>query len=840
MFPRAVLTLPITIALLCALVAGPAFPADLSMAFFYAQNPPVDELKAFDIVVVSPEAGLSPSEYRDGKSELFAYLSLGEVTSSAPYLPQLRAEWIIGSNPAWKSKIVDLANPSWRRFFIDQLVAPLWAQGYRGFFLDTLDSYQLAVKEEQYPRMEAGLLAIIRELKQRYPDARLVLNRGFEVIDRLQGQVLAVAAESLFRGYSEAKGGYYEIDPSDREWLLGKLRQVRDLGLPVIAIDYLPPGARQQARELAEKIKELGFIPWVADKDLASLGVGSLEVLPRKILGLYDGRGGDPAATNLLRYGATPLNYLGYTLELHDLQAPLPEMIMAGRYAGMLVWPLTEQSGGAPFKPWLVKRLQEGVRVAFLDSFGLPPVALPKELKLRVAPTQALASPLRVVGQDAMVGFEVAALPQIDLFVPLKTLDGRSLLQIANREGEVSDAAAITPWGGYALSPFAVLTALGDRAAWVIDPFEFFQQALNLPDIPVPDVTTENGTRLLLVQVDGDGFDRCAQWPGGGSAAEELRRRILEKYPLATSVSVPTSAPTAAAQNPGGTEERERQARKIFLLPWVEAAGREGEGSLSAGETRITESYPSLTAVGPLGVWRQGHSQVFAPNQTATAYVRPETEGGGYQRVLETFRLTDSPRRLKPVSLHYPFDSATRQGSLTALDQVYSWALGAGLNSQFASAYRQKVEDFNRTVVARKGDGWLVRNQGALRELRIPAGLGFPDLETSRNVAGFNQHLGQRYIHLGPGGEAEIRLGAEPGRHPRLAEVNGTLTALKREGRGLGFGLKGETDMRLSLAESDHCALRSGTRTLSPIGGPKGAAVYDLSKGEYALRIECR
>ena len=47
-------------------------------------------------------------------------------------------------------------------FFTNQVITPLWQQGYRGFFLDTLDSYQLVAKTpEARARQEAGLIAAI-------------------------------------------------------------------------------------------------------------------------------------------------------------------------------------------------------------------------------------------------------------------------------------------------------------------------------------------------------------------------------------------------------------------------------------------------------------------------------------------------------------------------------------------------------------------------------------------------------------------------------------------------------------------------------------------------------
>ena len=79
------------------------------------------------------------------------------------------------------------------------------------------------------------------------------------------------------------------------------------------------------------------------------------------------------------------------------------------------------------------------------------------------------------------------------------------------------EAVALTAWGGYALNPHvlveltSVVPAVVSKDAsnnmrWVINPIEFLRRALKLPDMPVPDVTTESGRRLLMVHMDGDGF----------------------------------------------------------------------------------------------------------------------------------------------------------------------------------------------------------------------------------------------------------------------------------------------------------------------------------------------
>ncbi|MHB8120998.1 MAG: bifunctional glycoside hydrolase 114/ polysaccharide deacetylase family protein [Desulfuromonadaceae bacterium] len=880
--------------------------------------PPVNELKAFDVVVVDPDSGLTPEAYGAGPSSLFAYVSVGEADPNRSYTKQMNRKWFVGENKEWNSKVVDVSNPEWRGFFLDKVIEPLWSAGYRGFFLDTMDSYQLSTDKSKLAAMASGLAEIVRAIKMRHPEARLILNRGFEIFPKVKDIVFAVAAESLYQNFSPVTGQYGEVPPNDREWLTAKLNEVKSAGVPVIAIDYVPPGKRDLARQTAEKIKALGFIPWVADKDLASLGVGMVEVMPRTVLGLYDGAeaNGDAFFTNLQRYAVMPLNYLGYTVKLHDLREPLPGGVLSGRYAGVVVWPYSSRSGERQgLKDWTLKRISEGLPILFLERFG---VSLDQEfvyaLGLELVSGGRIVPPVKVLMKDPVVGFEQQPMSQVDTFLPLRVKEGKSLLRIGAGSLAVSDAVAITPWGGYALSPYTITQIFGDQTSWVIDPFKFFKDALKLPEMPVPDPTTENGVRLLLSHVDGDGFESRAEWPGGKLAAEELRANILERYRIPTAISLITSSFAPNGINPGSGPQLEKKARGILALSNVEGAshsfthpfrwkpdqtdtgnqvwpaikipgysftlGAEIYGSLdyinqnlmppgkrarifqwtgncvpgedavrktyeagalniNGGDTLITETNRSVSNVAPLGIPRGDYFQVFAPNQNENVYTNLWTENFfGYRRVIETFRLTDIPRRLKPVNIYYHFYSATKEASLNALKHVHDWAIGQRLFALYTSEYIEKVLDFNRTVVARDGSGWLIRNNGQLRQLRIPQTLGYPDLLNSSKVSGFNDHGDSRYLHLLPGGEARVELAQSSPAEPYLASAGGFLDYFERGNNGLKLELHGYMPFKVRIANARGCRFSKGVKAVT--SGNVNELVAELPEGKHALAIDCR
>lgn len=553
----------------------PAWAAP-TLALYYGARPPVAELKSFDIVVLDPASALEPAKLEPAQA--FAYVSVGEVHPSRDYSARIPSAWLVAENKVWGSKVLDQTQPAWRQFFLDEVIAPLWQRGYRGFFFDTMDSYQLAARTpEARARQEAALVSLIKAVSARYPEARLILNRGFEILPQVRNEVYAVAAESLFGGWDQARQRYVEVAEADRAWLLAQLARARDeLGLAVYAIDYAPPEKPARAREIARKILALGIEPYVSRGDLTQVGIGRIEPVRRRVLLLHDeGQRADVALSSAVRFGAMPLHYLGYATEYQDIRdTPSAEQIAA--YAGVVVW-LT--GNGQPGKAWL----------AWLDrqrACGVPVVFLGPDMQLlngqpgwgvRTRAPDKGAGALRLAENGARAGFEIP---------PLKTLPGDSLveaegaqswLRYRNDANQVHDVAALMPWGAYAVLPRVLITlpAAGGREEsyrWVIDPIRFFAAALRQDGAPVPDVTTAAGRRVLMVHIDGDGFPSRAEFPGSPYASEVLLREIFQRYPLPTTMSVIQGEIAPDGLYPGQSAALEAIARRIYALPHIEAA----------------------------------------------------------------------------------------------------------------------------------------------------------------------------------------------------------------------------------------------------------------------------
>lgn len=246
-----------------------------SVALCYAYQPNVTALSEFDWAVVDSDANFEPTNTSTDPLWL-VYVSVGEVTSNRPYFKQMPSDWLIGNNSEWASYIINQTASGWPSFFVNNISKPLWDRGFKGFFLDTLDSYQLAVTTDaELEQQENGLTKVILALKAQFPTAIIILNRGFEIMSGVHQASNMVAFESLYSGWNQGQQKYGSVSENDRNWLLGHAQDIKTkYQLPVLSIDYCPPDNKTCAQNTANLIKQQNIIPYVTDAMLQKVGYG--------------------------------------------------------------------------------------------------------------------------------------------------------------------------------------------------------------------------------------------------------------------------------------------------------------------------------------------------------------------------------------------------------------------------------------------------------------------------------------------------------------------------------------------------------------------------------------
>ncbi|MEY2879136.1 MAG: hypothetical protein RLZZ15_1516 [Verrucomicrobiota bacterium] len=207
---------------------------------------------------------------------------------------------------------------------------------------------------------------------------------------------------------------------------------------------------------------------------------------------------------------------------------------------------------------------------------------------------------------------------------------------------------------------------------------------------------------------------------------------------------------------------------------------RLGLENLNGGDTLITARHRTLTAVAPRTMPWGDELQIYAPNQNENVYTN-NWRGplfGTFTHVLDTFALTESPRRLKPVNLYYHFYSGDYAASVGALTTIYDLIMTQPLHAVPVSTYARLARDARATAIFSAGpDRWLVVNAGDSRTLRLPAALAPRlDLARSTGVTGWKLDRDQAFLHTDGSPVVSVVLGANASVGPRLesssAEIN--------------------------------------------------------------------
>jgi hypothetical protein len=802
--------------------AAPAFAQ--TTAFYYGQTLPAELATVYDRVVVQPEHVPDPTQVQRLGARPFAYFSVGELAPSQAQ--KVAPSWLLARNEAWASLVMNMADAGYRAFSLERFER-LWLAGYRGFFLDTLDSYQLGVHTDaERAEQRRGLITLLRALKARHPDAQLLINRGFELLAEIAPLVQGVVAESLFDRWDAGQQRYTRVPEADRAWLLDRLNEVRSrYQLPVTVIDYRPSHEREAARATARRIAALGFEPWVCDGALREVGIGRYEILPRRVLILTDTPVKDGAALEHgpLDWLAPILDYLGYFGELHSVRNGLPDEALTGRYAGVISW---FDGGAVPseYASWLVRQVRAGTHFALFGALGFDPGSA-EARALGIAPAHALAlvnAQDAILSRDAMIGFE-AEPPRHPIAGSGLTLEGDDVhvhLQVADQAGQVAVAIATAAWGGIAASHVFGLRGLSGERAWVLDPFAFLQRALQLPAMPVPDVTTENGRRLALFAIEPEGLSERARLRGRPYTAAVLRQ-VLQRY------GWPHALP--AAVSGGGN---------LLQLPAAYVA------SLPGGSTDAGGAIDSLTRVQAMAEAGSGGLRIPAPIAWDSAFVPVSGEAYAFERVLETLAYTDAPRRLKPLSLHYHAYVASSPAGLDALQHIYAWIGTQELLPIRAGDYAARVQAFREQVLARDLDGaFSVHAGAALRTLRLPSELGEPDLAASSGIVALRVLAQGRYISFAAAGPRKLVLGAKLVSVPHLVQSNGQVDQFEIGADGeIALRITGLGALQLELAglpPTASCEWRSAKRSLhvsSDVVGGLQLRLPEHATGPSSLR----
>lgn len=538
----------------------PSYLYSQTVAFYYGDDFKNSYSKIFNKIVVQPDK-IPQDILKNNPDRYYAYLSIGEFNDEG------LKETAIGYNRAWKTYIGDIKNEKYRNYLITQ-IEKLKQQGFKNFFFDTIDSYQTVVKDEKQKKQYINaLIDFIKDFKRQNPESDIILNRPFDMLEELRSVCDKIAAESLYYGIDPQSKNYIQMRTEDTLWLKEKLNNAKKLGYNVYVIDYSNKSYEEKV-EIARKIFEDGFIPYITDSDLKEWGVNYFQKINKNILMIYDSDVyPDAIFSSAHRIFSVPLEYYGYIPKLTDIKK-LPSDLSSLSAAVFIGVSKFNKDTEKIFK-WIKKAINSKVKIFFISEFPIEDYHL-ESLGIKVRDNPQPHIPLKLDIKKECIDYEIET-EKILTDKIVSAEKGEIILSYSNSTATYH-SIVITDWGGYVSDKNSIIK-IEDEELLGFNPFCLFKKALNLKNIPVPDITTLNGNRILFVHIDGDGFR--SQYENSIErqySGEVLLKEILLKYQIPHSVSVIRGEIENPKIDESQSSRLKKIARDIFLLPYVEVA----------------------------------------------------------------------------------------------------------------------------------------------------------------------------------------------------------------------------------------------------------------------------
>ena len=167
---------------------------DKSAILYYGEHISYPMVGIHDYIIVQPDNINTHSHgFSVYKDKIYAYVSIGEIDKDTKEYTQIDRSWILTENKAWNSEVMDIRDSRYQEFLFKKIIEPQLDKGFKNFFFDTLDSYQLAVKtKEERAGYENALASFINRFHEKYPHSKLIVNRGFEIMDKIHNSLQAV------------------------------------------------------------------------------------------------------------------------------------------------------------------------------------------------------------------------------------------------------------------------------------------------------------------------------------------------------------------------------------------------------------------------------------------------------------------------------------------------------------------------------------------------------------------------------------------------------------------------------------------------------------------------
>ena len=266
--------------------------------------------------------------------------------------------------------------------------------------------------------------------------------------------------------------------------------------------------------------------------------------------------------------------------------------------------------------------------------------------------------------------------------------------------------------------------------------------------------------------------------------------------------------------------------------------------NINGGDTVITNAKPWLTNVAPLGLQRDEYYQIYTGAQNENVYTNDWLGPfWGFKKVVQTFKLTNSPRRLKPIDIYYHIYSGSKIASLNALRYVFDWSLKQDVMPIFTSAYIPKVMDYFAISIANEKDEWLFDGMRDLKTLRIEDSHSYIDLKRSDTIVGKREFENHTYLSLDQNEKHYIvEKNSKEGKNQEayLIAANAKVLSHRKGISSRRVTFKGDVPLKLEFYIPKGCTLKSDPSATKELKSNERVSLWYQKAKEARVDVFCK
>ncbi|TAE34174.1 MAG: hypothetical protein EAY65_03535 [Alphaproteobacteria bacterium] len=241
---------------------------------YYGAEAKEEQFYPYDIIVFDRDKHPSLQKLRRKNKVLLGYISGGELEQYRDNFEQLKTKFdILGTNETWKDHmIVDVRDPEWTRHLIEDIIPPIVKQGFNGIFIDTLDSvtHYETIDPKRYKGMIQATATMIKTIHYHYPELKIMINRGFDVLPFIANDIHYVLAESTLVQYDFTNHTTKLMDDAIYQHYVQRMFDLKKQAphLEMTTLDYWKMDDTAMVQELYRRHEANGFMPYVTTIEL--------------------------------------------------------------------------------------------------------------------------------------------------------------------------------------------------------------------------------------------------------------------------------------------------------------------------------------------------------------------------------------------------------------------------------------------------------------------------------------------------------------------------------------------------------------------------------------------